>query len=56
MIQQPGAARGRARQRAGALGYGLLALVSGFAVIWLIASVVTIVAAWRKQKRRDKKR
>jgi len=56
MIQQLGATRSRARQPAGALGYGILMLVSGFAVIWLIASVATIVAAWRKQKRRDKKR
>jgi hypothetical protein len=56
MMEQLGAARNKARQPAGALGYGILMLVSGFAVIWLIASIVTILAAWRKQKRRERKR
>jgi len=56
MIQQPGAARSRARQPLGALGYGIFIFVSGFAVIWLTWSVIAIVAAWRKQKRRNKRR
>ena len=56
MSQQLGAARGRARRPAGALGYGMLMLVSGFALIWLIASIVTIIAVRRRQKRRGKKR
>jgi hypothetical protein len=36
------------------VGYGILFIVSGFAITWLIVSVVMVVAAWRKDKKRDK--